>query len=317
MNPRLSLAGILFFLTVGCSSTGKIIPSNTLAMDAAGMTIGDLAGLGPQQIISTRMTIDHQGEELSVALYQPAHAPLNSPAIVFLPGLMAPDDQYESYARALASRGFIVAVRGWYSMFTTDIELAHDANLIASWLISKQRVDPKKIGVAGHSMGGKDAMLAASRYGVFASVVAIDPDDNGNLSVAHGGLISLLRAPLLLIGAEVAWQASSVCAPKENNYQRFFEQSPPDTIELTLRDADHVQMLDEPDRFGYGICRCGTADSRKVRITARRATVGFFVQHLMDGPALPKPLQSEALIRVAQDNHVMKKMNLIELAEHF
>jgi dienelactone hydrolase len=220
---------------------------------------------------------------------------------------MAPDDQYESYARALASRGFVVAVRGWYSMFTTDIELAHDANLIADWLISTQSVDPKKIGIAGHSMGGKDAMLAASRYGVFASVVAIDPDDNGKLSVAHGGLISLMRAPLLLIGAEVAWQASSVCAPKENNYQRFFEQSPPGTIELTLRDADHVQMLDEPDRFGYGICRCGTADSRQVRITARRATVGFFVQHLMDGPALPKPQQSEALIRVAQDNHIMTK----------
>ncbi len=307
MNPRLTLAGILFFLTVGCSSIGKLIPSNTLAMDAVGMPIGDLAGLGPQQIISTRMTIDHQGEELSVALYQPADAPLNSPAIVFLPGLMAPDDQYESYARALASRGFVVAVRGWYSMFTTDIELAHDANLIADWLISTQSVDPKKIGIAGHSMGGKDAMLAASRYGVFASVVAIDPDDNGKLSVAHGGLISLMRAPLLLIGAEVAWQASSVCAPKENNYQRFFEQSPPGTIELTLRDADHVQMLDEPDRFGYGICRCGTADSRQVRITARRATVGFFVQHLMDGPALPKPQQSEALIRVAQDNHIMTK----------
>ncbi|UOA09366.1 dienelactone hydrolase family protein [Methylobacter sp. S3L5C] len=307
MNSRLTLVGILFFLTAGCSSIEKLIPGNTLAMDAVGLPVGDLAGLGPQQVISTRMTIDHDGEELSVALYQPAHAPLNSPAIVFLPGLMAPDDQYESYARALASRGFIVAVRGWYSMFTTDIELAHDANLIADWLISTQSVDPKKIGVAGHSMGGKDAMLAASRYGVFASVVAIDPDDNGKLSVAHGGLISLMRAPLLLIGAEVAWQASSVCAPKENNYQRFFEQSPPGTIELTLKDADHVQMLDEPDRFGYGICRCGTADSRQVRITARRATVGFFVQHLMDGPALPKPQQSDALIRVAQNNHIMAK----------
>ena len=27
-------------------------------------------------------------------------------------------------------------------------------------------------------------------------------------------------------------------------------------LELTLRDADHVQVTDEPDRFGYGICRC-------------------------------------------------------------
>lgn len=59
-------------------------------------------------------------------------------------------------------------------------------------------------------------------------------------------------------------------------------------------------MLDEPDRFGYGICRSGTADSRQVRITARRATVGFFLQHLQGGPALAELASSQATIRVAR-----------------
>ncbi len=306
MYPRLIFAGILLFLTVGCSNIGMLIPSETLAKDAIGMPAGDLAGPGSQQVISTRMTVSHQGENLPVALYQPVNSPTHAPAIVFLPGRMAPDDQYESYARALASRGFVVAVRGWYSMFTSDIELAHDANVIADWLISTQGVDPKKIGVAGHSMGGKDAVLAAARYGVFASVVAIDPDDNGNVSVVHG-VLTWLRVPLLLIGAEVAWRASSICAPKESNYERFFEEAPAGTVELTLRDADHVQMLDEPDRFGYGICRSGTADSRQVRITTRRATVGFFVQHILGGSALAKPPTSQALIHVAQGNNIMAR----------
>jgi len=304
MYPRFILTGILLFLMIGCSSIETLIPSETLAMDAIDMPTGDLAGPGPQQVISTRMTVNHQGEDLPVALYQPVNSPAHAPAIVFLPGLMAPDDQYESYARALASRGFVVAVRGWYSMLTSDVELAHDANVIADWLINTQGVNPKKIGVAGHSMGGKDAVLAAARYGVFTSVVAIDPDDNGNVSVVHGAL-TWLRVPLLLIGAEVAWRASSICAPKESNYERFFEQAPAGTVELTLRDADHVQMLDEPDRFGYGICRSGTADSRQVRITTRRATVGFFVQHILGGSALPKPPSNEAFIRVAQGNNVM------------
>ena len=275
-------------------------------MDAIDMSEGDLAGPGPQEVVSTRMMVNHQGENLSVALFQPANSQLHAPAIVFLPGRMAPDDQYESYARALASRGFVVAVRGWYSIFTSDIELARDASIIADWLVRTYGVDSKKIGVAGHSMGGKDAVLAAAQYGVFASVVAIDPDDNGKVSVVHG-LLTWLRVPLLLIGAEVAWQASSVCAPKATNYRRFFEQAPPGTVELMLRDADHVQVMDEPDRFGYGICRCGTADSRQVRITARRATVGFFVQHLLGGPALLNPPSSEGLIRVAQADYIMEK----------
>jgi hypothetical protein len=84
------------------------------------------------------------------------------------------------------------------------------------------------------------------------------------------------------------------------NYRRFFERAPQGTVELTLRDADHVQMLDEPDRFGYGICRCGTADSRQVRNSARRATVAFFRQHLQGGGALPEPPETQATVRVAQ-----------------
>jgi len=179
--------------------------------------------------------------------------------------------------------------------------------VIAEWLVQIQGIDSRKIGIAGHSMGGKVAVLAAAKYGGFASVVAIDPDDNGNVSVVHG-LLASLKAPLLLIGAEVAWRASSVCAPLATNYLRFFERAPAGTVELTLRDADHVQMLDEPDRFGYGICRSGTADSRQVRITARRATVGFFLQHLQGGPALSKPASLYARIRVAKAYPVTEKL---------
>ena len=280
--------------------------SQTLDLDAVDMTAEDLAGPGPQQVISRRITVNYQGEDLSIALFQPALPKASAPSIVFLPGLMAADDQYESYARALASRGFVVAVHGWYSLFTSDLELARNANIIAEWLIETQGVDAKRIGVAGHSMGGKDAVLAAARYGVFAGVVAIDPDDNGKISVVHG-LLGGLRAPLLLIGAEVAWRASSICAPKSANYERFFEHAPTGTVQLTLKDADHVQMLDEPDRFGYDICRCGTADSRQVRITARRATVAFFVQHLLGGPALQEPPSSNGFIRVAQGDRMTTK----------
>ena len=114
MHLRLIFAGIFFILAEGCSTLETLTPSNTLALDAVNIPSGDLSGLGSQQVISTRMTINHQGEELSIALYKPVDVTLKSPAIVFLPGLMAPDDQYESYARALASRGFVVAVRGWY-----------------------------------------------------------------------------------------------------------------------------------------------------------------------------------------------------------
>lgn len=304
--PRTLLLASLLLLDVSCSGFWKQLPLDRLANDARGMLNGDLAGLGQQQVDVERLEVPNQNQSLEVVLYKPTRPQTPAPAIVFLPGRMANDDQYESYARALASRGFVVAVRSWYSLFRTDLELAHDAKVIAEWLVRIQGVDSRKIGIAGHSMGGKDAVLAAAKYGGFAGVVAIDPDDNGNVSVVHG-LLASLKAPLLLIGAEVAWRASSICAPLATNYLRFFEQAPVGTVELVLRDADHVQMLDEPDRFGYGVCRSGTADSRQVRITARRATVGFFVQHLQGGPGLSKPAPDQATIRVAQAHPFTEK----------
>jgi len=223
---RFILAACLLLLNPGCNGFWKQPPLDTLANDAIGMAQGDLAGLGPQSVDFTRVEVPDQDESLEVVLYKPARLQSSAPAIVFLPGRMATDDQYQSYARALASRGFVVAVRSWYSLFRTDLELAYDAKVIADWLVKAQGADPKRIGIVGHSMGGKDAVLAAAQYGGFAGVVAIDPDDNGNVSVVHG-LLAGLKAPLLLIGAEIAWRASSVCAPLATNYLRFFERSPP------------------------------------------------------------------------------------------
>ncbi len=215
MPLKLIFTSLVISLAMGCSTLGQINASSTLTNDAVGMITDDLAGLGPKEIISTRINIDQQGETISVTLYQPRYSQAAAPAIVFLPGRMATDDQYESYARALASRGFVVAVHGWYSLFVTDLELAHDAEVMADWLITKQGVDATKIGIAGHSMGAKDAVLAATKSGLF------------------------------------------------------------------------------------------NADSKQVRIIARRATVGFFMQHLMSGPVLASPQVRDGLIRVAQNNQVI------------
>jgi dienelactone hydrolase len=291
----LLLAGLAI---AGCGITGPVAPAGgALGGDARMVEVGDLAGPGAQAVLEEQVSVEQSGRTLDMLIYRPVGV-RSGAAIVFLPGLMASQDQYESYASALASRGFTVAIHEWYSPFTSDLELARDAEAMADWLVRAEGADQRRIGAAGHSMGAKDAVLAASWSDRFAGVVAIDPDDAGEYSVVKGPLAQL-RAPLLLIGAEVAWRAPKICAPKETNYERFFERAPAGTLELTLRDADHVQMLDEPDRFGYGICRCGSADSQQVRIASRRATVGFFVQHLQGGPVFHDPPSRQASLRMA------------------
>jgi pimeloyl-ACP methyl ester carboxylesterase len=289
--------------TSGCARFGNLGSGmqGVIASDAQRLAPGDLAGPGPLPVEATGLLAEGPWGKMEIALYRPAGVTGRVPGVVFLPGRVAPEDQYESYARALASRGVVVAVRGWYSPFFTDVELARDARSIADWLVGSGYADPARLGIAGHSMGGKDAIMAAAKDPRFRAVVAIDPDDNGRISVVKD-IVGGLEAPLLLIGAEVGWKGSSVCAPKAHNYQRFFERAPSGTIELTLRDADHVQVMDEPDRLGMGICRAGGADSFDVRTRSRRATVQFFSEHLLGAEPFRVADAEIATVRVKSTN---------------
>jgi dienelactone hydrolase len=217
--------------------------------------------------------------ELDLLLVVPYPMKRNLPAVVFLPGLMADVDQYQSYAEDLAARGILVAIHPWYSLLMPDVELAQNAKRISEWLTATLRVDGARIGIAGHSMGAKDAVLAQGLYGGFEAIVAIDPDDSGEVSAIEPYTRSL-TIPLLLIGAELGWDAPDFCAPMDKNYQRFFEQSPPGTLEMTLIGADHVLMLDDPERLGYNLCRSGWADPASVHAEALTAMGLFFEEHL-------------------------------------
>ena len=265
-----------------------------LAADAKKLPPGDPAGPGPDAVSAQTVNVGDWDDGFAVSIYRPAAVDGPAPAIVFLPARAAPEWQYDSYARALASRGFVVALRTWYGFLRTDPELAADARAIADYLFSRGLARPGALGVAGHSMGGKASIMAALADPRFSAVVAIDPDENGFTHVARGP-IAELHAPLLVIGAEVAYKAFRLCATKDGNYRSFFTHAPPGTVELTLVDADHVQVMDDPGTPGMGICRVGTADSQKVRFLSRAATVSFFEQHLL-GMALAR-LPSGAGVR--------------------
>jgi dienelactone hydrolase len=284
----IALAGCARFGDLGGGVRG------VLAEDARHLAPGDAAGPGPDDVVAEGVRV----EGMAAALYRPRALFAPAPAVVFLPGLLAPEAQYESYARALASWGFVVAVRGRYGPWYGDEALAADASTLARWLVTSGLADSRSIAVAGHSMGGKDAILAAVRSPDFAAVVAIDPDDGGRQPSVVRGVVERLRAPLLLVGAELGWRGADVCAPRDRNYQRFFERSPRGTVEVTLRGADHVQVMDDADAFGQFVCRTGTADSRAVRTLARRATVGFLLEHLRGAKAMVPMAVAGMTVRV-------------------
>jgi dienelactone hydrolase len=276
-------AGVVVALCLlqGCARFGNL-GSGTgalLARDTARLPAGDPGRPGRYGVEAVGWNFRFEGGAVPVVLYSPVGLRGRAPAVVFLPGRASPEDEYESYGRLLASHGFVVLVRGGYGFFHADDVLVREIRAMATWLGNRPNVDPARLGVAGHSMGGRNAIVAAAQDARFRAVVGIDPGSPTARPVIER-VVGTLRVPLLLIGAEVGWRAMSICSTRETNYEQYFRNAPPGTVELELRGADHVQLMDEPDRFGMFICRSGTADSRMVRTLSRRATTGFLLEHL-------------------------------------
>jgi dienelactone hydrolase len=277
---------VVLGLLPGCAGRiGKLSPGPgaLLASDTVQLPAGDPGRPGRHGVAASGFEFPFEEATIRMVLYTPTGLRAPAPAVVFLPGRASPEDEYESYARLLASHGFVVLVRSGYSYFHPDDVLVREIRAMGTWLARRPDVDPTRIGVAGHSMGGRNAIVAAAEDPQFRAVVGIDPGSPTAKPVI-ANVVGTLTVPLLLIGAEVGWRAAKICSTRETNYEQYFREAPEGTVQVELRGADHVQLMDEPDRFGLFLCRSGTADSREVRTASRRATTAFLLEHLTGAP---------------------------------
>lgn len=127
-SPARIAAALLLALAsaAGCARLGPLAARSdgALVRDAARLAPADEAGPGSLAVEALRVRLARAGQRFSISLYRPQATPGPLAAVVFLPGLLAPADQYESTARALASRGFLVAIRDRYGPFLSDRGLA-------------------------------------------------------------------------------------------------------------------------------------------------------------------------------------------------
>jgi uncharacterized protein len=141
---------------------------------------GDEAVVIPLEGFNLGATITHPR---GVAATSPA------PAVILLAaanindrdGVMSGVPTLAQLAGALADAGFL-AVRydkrgygqsGGRSESATLLDQAEDARAVVRWLSSRKDVDPKRIAVVGHGEGAMVGLVAASREGKIAAVVAI------------------------------------------------------------------------------------------------------------------------------------------------
>jgi dienelactone hydrolase len=240
----------------------------------------------------------HTGVALHVA------APTASgsfPLVVIGHGFQLSPTQYYGYLKQLASHGYIALTVDFpTSLFSvnnpnnaTDLLAGIDWALADSRLAG--RIDTQRIGLSGHSLGGKVALLAATYDTRVKAVFTLDPVDSGGGTgcsppncVAVKALMPSLHIPTGFIGETLdSVSSSQACAPAADNYTTFYAGTNSPSLQVTALGANHMSFLDDTASCGLvcAFCNSATASNASVNAMARAFMVAFFERHLRGNTA--------------------------------
>ncbi|OLR94321.1 alpha/beta hydrolase [Actinokineospora bangkokensis] len=157
-------------------------------------------------------------------------------AIAVIPGFLEPEFITSWYGPTLASYGFVVMTLEPFAI--TDFPDPRSNQLLAAvdWLAAdspvKAQVDPNRLAVMGHSMGGGGALLAASKRPSLKAAVPLAP---WNLYADFAGV----TVPTLVIGAD-----NDFIAPVGMHADPMYAsiKASPNEGYLKLKNADHFTV---------------------------------------------------------------------------
>ena len=190
------------------------------------------------------------------------------------------------YGRRFASHGIAMLVRDDPGALSVTTDVAADiAYTVTTWMPTALagKVDSGKVGLIGHSRGGKATLLAAegALKGHAKAWFGLDPID----SSAFGGGGPQARDGLAAIGVPTAYLGASVastCSPVGDNYDVLFAAGATPSVKLTGVGAGHTQLEDGTACSACGLCTpAGTADSAQVLAYALRYATAFFARELL------------------------------------
>ena len=216
------------------------------------------------------------------------------PLVSLSPGLLQNANAYDAYAQRLASHGIAAVTRDDPGVLSPTTDVTADIlYVVSTWLPAENadaasplfgRVDLARIGLAGHSRGGKASLIAAEN-GAGIAWFGLDPVDAAEFS---GGVqarehLADIHVPTAFLGMAV----SSSCSPASDNYQVLFAGMPSPSVALTGVNAGHTD-LESADQctFCGGCTPHGTADPATVLHYSVRYVTAFFARELLGDAAV-------------------------------
>jgi dienelactone hydrolase len=251
----------------------------------------DPAEDGPYAVSTTTASIPGaaQGRVLAATVFVPAGGPSPRALVVVSPGFQMARTQYTSYARHLATWGFVAILTTYAEsgFFLDHAKLAADVPKVIDWAIAQAplAVDDQRVATAGHSLGGKISVFAATLDPRIKAVVGWDPVDSNNPSVAPEEMASL-NAAVAVVGETTNGGGGMPCAPSADNFTAFHAAARSPAISITVNAADHMDWVDDPSCGVCGFCAPGSASPDLARKVTRRLDVAWLRRRLFAETAM-------------------------------
>ena len=137
-------------------------------------------------------------------IYHPANVAGPFAGIAIAPGYLSTRSTMSWWGERLASHGFVVVTIDTHSIYDQPAERTPQLMAALRQLVTfgkspshplYRKLDPNRLGVMGHSMGGGATLLAASENPTLTAAIALAPWN-------FGGDFAKLRVPTLVVACE-------------------------------------------------------------------------------------------------------------------
>lgn len=227
------------------------------------------------------------------------------PVILLLHGYLLYNSFYSQLSHHIASHGFILVLPQLYFVAGPDTtEEIMSTAAVTNWLPGPKGLQNflplgvhanfKKLGLAGHSRGGKAAFaLALNKLNTelhlpFSALIGIDPVDGMDKGKQTPPPVLTykphsfdLEMPVMVIGSGLGEVRKNplfpACAPKGVNHRDFYNECRRTAFHFVAKNYGHLDMLDDETKgirgkTSYCLCKNG-----KAREPMRRFVGGIMV----------------------------------------
>lgn len=251
---------------------------------------------GPEKTVSFDLQIPVGRSNVSVTVIGPSDdgkeitsraAP--HPLVIISPGFTVDRKQYTNYATRLATYGLVAVLQKSSREFNHSMYRDETVGLI-DWFATPTganagrvsgRVDLGRLGMAGHSLGGKISILVAAQDSRVKALLGLDPvDANTPPALPEIGKIKLPTGiPMAFLGETTSKTGGAMpCTPTAGNYEALYAKAAAPAFAITLVAAAHNDFVDNFTMCPTcNFCPGGTAPKDRTNRLAVKYTTAYFL----------------------------------------